>query len=343
MNAQSYLQSYGWTPGAPLGNDLSHLPSSSDPSSSSSNRLTKRILTSAKNNTLGVGRKPSNLNHADLWWEKAFDVSLKNLDVNKDTSAVAAEKKEVVDNMNLFAELGGGRGFGGTAVAGGGGSGKKKVDATGPLYRYFVKGEGLEGTVTSTILAATATATATTTTTVTAVGSETTLEDKRSSKKRKLDDTDAESASKSEIKAQKIERKRLRAERRAAKTERRRLRAERRVLKEEKKKKKLKAAKKADKKQRKEKSTVESIASSTTSEEEEEEEQDHRPGVQSDSGVDISSDETPVEEIPILDKKEKRKDKKHKETVKAKSSNSKKDKKKEKSTRPSKKIKASSF
>ena len=94
MNAQSYLQSFGWTPGTSLGNPLSHAPSS--------NRLTKRILISAKNNTLGVGRKQSNLNHADLWWEKAFDVSLKKLDVNKDTSAIPQQQKNVVDNMNLY-------------------------------------------------------------------------------------------------------------------------------------------------------------------------------------------------------------------------------------------------
>ncbi|EPS37031.1 hypothetical protein H072_9390 [Dactylellina haptotyla CBS 200.50] len=288
MNAQSYLQSYGWTPGTSLGNPLSQVQDSS-----SAPRLTKRILISAKNNTLGVGRKASNLNHADLWWERAFDVSLKNLDVTKDTSAIPVEKKDAVDNMNLFAELGGGRGFGGTAVAGAGKGAGKRVDASGPLYRYFVKGEGLEGTIQTLRL----------TTTITAIGvSECAAnEGSRPSKKRKRDDKDATAVSKAERKALKAERKQLRAERRAAKTERRRLRAERKATKEE--KKKLKVETKAKKKAKNNDSS--SSSAPTTSEDEESED---KSGVQSDSGVDMSSDETPTEEITVLgDKKESKK------------------------------------
>ncbi|KAK6539360.1 hypothetical protein TWF694_009590 [Orbilia ellipsospora] len=312
MNAQSYLQSYGWTPGTPLGNPLSHLPSSS----TSSARLTKRILTSAKNNNLGVGRKASNLNHADLWWEKAFDVSLKNLDVTKDTSTVPSESKNVVDNMNLFANLGGGRGFGGTATAVSDGKNKTRVEVGGPLYRYFVSGGLLEGTIKSLEVATPTPSTATATPNDEA---ETSAARKGvASKKRKRDDTET---SKSERKRLKEERKRLRAERRAAKTERKRLRAERRAAKEE--KRKLKAKKKANK----EKDSPSSVPKSQESEEQNKD----RSSVLSDSGVDISSDEAQSEEkiIVVIEKpepdcktstrKEEKKPKKSKEKSKKKS------------------------
>ncbi|KAJ6264538.1 hypothetical protein Dda_0685 [Drechslerella dactyloides] len=262
MNAQSYLQSFGWTPGSSLGNPLSHL-STSSPSNA---RLTKRILISAKNNTLGVGRKASNLNHADLWWEKAFDVSLKQLDVTKDTSAISQAEKDKVDNMNLFAELGGGRGFGGTAIAGSSGK-SKRVDASGPLYRYFVRGAGLEGTISTTIIA-----------TSTAISQTLdVIEESQPRKKRKRDglatSTDVTMISKAERKAMKAERKILRAERRAAKIERRRLRAERQAAKV------ANRQLKDEKKAQKSKKTKDDHAIS-------------EPGVQSDSGVDLSSDET---------------------------------------------------
>ncbi|KAF3310955.1 hypothetical protein TWF173_009075 [Orbilia oligospora] len=298
MNAQSYLQSFGWTPGTSLGNPLSHAPSTS--TCPSSQRLTKRILISTKNNTLGVGRKQSNLNHADLWWEKAFDISLKKLDVNKDTSSIPQEKKDVVDNMNLFSELGGGRGFGGTAMGEGAkkGGGKKVEHTKAPLYRYFVRGQGLEGTMESI-------STTTTTTTITVVQTETTTPGgSRSNKKRKRDsdndnNKDTSSLSKSERKALKSERKQLRAERRAAKTERRRLRTERRAAKEE--KRKLKAEKRAKKEAKKEAKKAESSSASSDDEEgeeegEEEEEEEEEKHVQSDSGVDMSQDEASVEE-----------------------------------------------
>ncbi|KAK6338811.1 hypothetical protein TWF696_009620 [Orbilia brochopaga] len=273
MNAQSYLQSFGWTPGSSLGNPLSHLSTSSTSSSSYSNtRLTKRILTSTKNNTLGVGRKASNLNHADLWWEKAFDVSLKQLDVTKDTSAISRAEKEKVDNMNLFAELGGGRGFGGTAV-GGTSEASKRVDANASLYRYFVRGAGLEGTIT----------TLTTSQTLDLV------ENHRSSKKRKRDSldpaTDSTTLSKAERKAMKSERKILRAERRAAKIERRRLRTERKAAKDA--KRQLKAEKKAKKSKKSKGSHISPESDDRT-----------KLGVQSDSGIDLSSDETPLGDVP---------------------------------------------
>ncbi|KAF3169713.1 hypothetical protein TWF788_010388 [Orbilia oligospora] len=281
MNAQSYLQSFGWTPGTSLGNPLSHAPSTS--TCPSSQRLTKRILISTKNNTLGVGRKQSNLNHADLWWEKAFDVSLKKLDVNKDTSSIPQEKKDVVDNMNLFSDLGGGRGFGGTAIGEGAkkGGGKKVEHSKAPLYRYFTE------------------------TTI--------LKDSRPNKKRKRDsdndkDKDTSSLSRSERKALKSERKQLRAERRAAKTERRRLRTERRAAKEE--KRKLKAEKRAKKEAKKEAKKAESSSTSSDDEEEEEEEEEEEKHVQSDSGVDMSQDEASVEEDAVTEGKGKGKDKK---------------------------------
>ncbi|EWC43883.1 hypothetical protein DRE_07260 [Drechslerella stenobrocha 248] len=271
MNAQSYLQSYGWTPGTSLGNPLSHSPSTA--------RLTKRILISTKNNTLGVGRKASNLNHADLWWEKAFDVSLKQLDVNKDTSAIPKPQKDAVDNMNLFAQLGGGRGFGGTSSSTGPSSSKNRVDSTGPLYRHFVRGEGLEGTI------------------VASPPSVTTLDTKLPpAKKRKRDHnslpdaTPAPAPSKLVKKALKAERKRLRVERRAAKAERRKLRAERRAARTH--KRNLKAEKRSKK-------TLQASESKTKTPPPIKDPQHAatKSTELSDSGVDLSSDETPLEEI----------------------------------------------
>ncbi|KAF3932653.1 hypothetical protein ABW19_dt0201375 [Dactylella cylindrospora] len=314
MNAQSYLQSFGWTPGTSLGNPLSHLPSSS--TGGSNPRLTKRILTSTKNNTHGVGRKASNLNHSDLWWEKAFDVSLKKLDVTKDTTSIKKEEKEVVDNMNLFAELGGGRGFGGTKINGGGKSAKgvEGVNVTaGGLYRYFVRGDGLEGTIKPISSA-------------TSPSADTAEEADRPSKKRKLSSSSTGDPllSKSDRKAEKtakavakLERKRLRAERRAAKLERRRLREERRVTKDE--KRQRKAERKASKLKEKEEVGQEPA------------------GVQSDSGVELSRDATPViEDLPSKPEKAKKLKEKNKDK------SSKADKSKDQSREKKKKKKTSS-
>ncbi|MCJ1486150.1 hypothetical protein MMC06_006326, partial [Schaereria dolodes] len=83
-----------------------------------------------KSNVLGIGKKKYDA-HADQWWARALDSSLKGLDVSKDkvtgeTGTVTAGAWGVLD----------------TWKAGGG-----KWVSNGGLYGAFVKGEGLRGTL----------------------------------------------------------------------------------------------------------------------------------------------------------------------------------------------------
>lgn len=82
--------------------------------------LKKPILVKHKKDTKGLGH---DANDADLWWEKLFDGHLKNLEVN------SGSKGEVSFQLNTQKVV----------------SDVKK--ATSPLYRMFVRGEGLLGTV----------------------------------------------------------------------------------------------------------------------------------------------------------------------------------------------------
>ena len=82
--------------------------------------LKKPILVKHKKDTKGLGH---DANDADLWWEKLFDGHLKNLEVNN------GSKGEVSFQLNTQKVV----------------SDVKK--ATSPLYRMFVRGEGLLGTV----------------------------------------------------------------------------------------------------------------------------------------------------------------------------------------------------
>lgn len=81
--------------------------------------LKKPILVKHKKDTKGLG---SDGNDADLWWERLFDGQLKNLDVTNGSSGVIFERNTaaVMDSLRK---------------------------STSPLYKMFVKGEGLAGTV----------------------------------------------------------------------------------------------------------------------------------------------------------------------------------------------------
>lgn len=85
--------------------------------------IKKPLLVSKKPNVLGLGKKQHD-SHADQWWARAFDSSLKSLAVNTDRATVggggALEK----------AQKGGGMWVG-----------------TAGLYGNFVRGEGLSGTL----------------------------------------------------------------------------------------------------------------------------------------------------------------------------------------------------
>ncbi|EMG49024.1 hypothetical protein G210_0304 [Candida maltosa Xu316] len=83
--------------------------------------LKKPILVKHKKDTKGLGHDS---NDSDMWWEKLFDGQLKNLEVNNDSKngnvTFETNNDEVV---NTF---------------------QKSIS---PLYKMFVKGEGLAGTV----------------------------------------------------------------------------------------------------------------------------------------------------------------------------------------------------
>ncbi|KAM9927953.1 hypothetical protein OXX59_002173 [Metschnikowia pulcherrima] len=103
MNASSYLQSFGWQEGQAL----------------QKGGLRKPILVKHKKDNKGLG---SEVNDADMWWERLFDGQLKSLEVTSGSNGVSVKQneKEVADHMRK---------------------------ANSPLYRMFVRGEGLAGTV----------------------------------------------------------------------------------------------------------------------------------------------------------------------------------------------------
>ncbi|KAK7683898.1 Ribosome biogenesis protein [Cerrena zonata] len=82
--------------------------------------LKKPILVKHKKDTKGLGHDS---NDADVWWERLFDGQLKNLDVSNGTSGTvqfSKNEKAVEESIRK---------------------------ANSPLYRMFVKGQGLAGTV----------------------------------------------------------------------------------------------------------------------------------------------------------------------------------------------------
>lgn len=83
--------------------------------------LKKPILVKHKKDTKGLGHDSNN---ADMWWEKLFDGQLKNLEVNSGNSTDGVSFKH--NNETVLKTL------------------NRNMS---PLYRMFVKGEGLEGTV----------------------------------------------------------------------------------------------------------------------------------------------------------------------------------------------------
>ncbi|KAI0465441.1 hypothetical protein LJB42_000676 [Komagataella kurtzmanii] len=96
MDSKRYLVSYGWKEGEAL----------------KKGGLKRPILVKQKRDTKGLG---NDINDGEVWWEKLFDVQLKNLEVYN-SDKVKFEQKEI------------------------------KVDKS-PLYSMFVQGEGLTGTI----------------------------------------------------------------------------------------------------------------------------------------------------------------------------------------------------
>lgn len=84
--------------------------------------LKKPILVKHKKDKKGLGSAPGQ-DDSEAWWERLFDGHLKNLDVTSDTTngGIKFKQNEVVAS----------------AVS----------KSSSPLYRWFVKGEGLRGTI----------------------------------------------------------------------------------------------------------------------------------------------------------------------------------------------------
>ncbi|KAI9870957.1 MAG: hypothetical protein M1830_003587 [Pleopsidium flavum] len=118
MDTSAYLHRHGWR-----GSGHSLHPTGRG--------ISRPLLVSHKQNVLGVGKKKHDA-YADQWWARAFDSSLKGLDVNRDKEAPGVEVKIGTNGGAL------------DMVRRGGG---KWVGREG-LYGFFVKGEGLNGTMT---------------------------------------------------------------------------------------------------------------------------------------------------------------------------------------------------
>ncbi|PSK41453.1 hypothetical protein C7M61_001136 [Candidozyma pseudohaemuli] len=81
--------------------------------------IKKPILVKHKKDKKGLG---SDGNDADVWWERLFDGQLKTLDVNNSSKGVSFETNAMETENHLRRSM-------------------------SPLYKMFVKGEGLAGTV----------------------------------------------------------------------------------------------------------------------------------------------------------------------------------------------------
>ena len=118
MDPAAYLTKHGW-----LGTGHSLHPRG--------HGIKKPLLGAAKLNLLGVGKKKNDI-HADQWWARMFDSTLKDLDIGSKAKPVkpkalpAASSRENLDGIP-----------------------HRQPNNLGisSLYANFVKGEGLAGTM----------------------------------------------------------------------------------------------------------------------------------------------------------------------------------------------------
>ena len=119
MDTTAYLTRHGW-----LGDGHSLHPSG--------NGIKKPLLVSRKANVLGIGRKQHDT-QADQWWAQAFDATLKDVKVGVDEVSGTAEKVTFGAGTKQLEKVGR--------------MGVKWAAGRG-LYGGFVRGKGLEGTIT---------------------------------------------------------------------------------------------------------------------------------------------------------------------------------------------------
>lgn len=120
MDTAAYLTNQGWRGD---GHALHH----------SGRGIVKPLRVSQKQNVLGIGKKKHDA-HADQWWLRAFDATLKGINCTKDETTGKAESVSL--------------GAGAQALQIVGTGGAKWVGQRG-LYSNFVRGEGLHGTLNS--------------------------------------------------------------------------------------------------------------------------------------------------------------------------------------------------
>lgn len=119
MDAAAYLTNQGWRGD---GHSLHH----------SGRGITKPIRISQKANVLGVGKRQHDA-HADQWWARAFDDTLKGLNTTKSDVTGKTEGIQFGSGAQALQMVGIG--------------GAKWVGQSG-LYSNFVRGESLSGTLT---------------------------------------------------------------------------------------------------------------------------------------------------------------------------------------------------
>ncbi|KAI4114464.1 MAG: hypothetical protein LQ345_004757 [Seirophora villosa] len=114
MNATAYLTRHGWR-----GDGHALHPSG--------NGIKKPLTVSKKTNRLGVGKKAHDV-HADQWWSRAFDETLRSIN---DQSAVedTAETNATSPQLGIYAA---------------------KWSGSSGLYSNFTRGHGLKGTIGAT-------------------------------------------------------------------------------------------------------------------------------------------------------------------------------------------------
>lgn len=111
MDAKAYLISQGWSgPGNPLN------PSRRAGGPHAGLGLTKPILVARKKNTHGIGNKTTH-DHTNQWWLRGFEEALKG--VGEDGSATPTTNASEDNAIGLRSEL----------------------------YKFFVRGQGLKGTI----------------------------------------------------------------------------------------------------------------------------------------------------------------------------------------------------
>lgn len=110
MDAQAYLLKQGWSgPGNPLN------PHRRPGGAHGGLGLTKPILVARKQNTHGIGKKTTH-DHTNQWWLRGFEAALKG--VGEDGTATPSSQDS-----------------------------NQRTATTSDLYRFFVRGEGLAGTI----------------------------------------------------------------------------------------------------------------------------------------------------------------------------------------------------